>query len=76
MLGYRPARAALHIWTMALLDKGAPPNPIRDYWQKAKADSHRYAYQAARAKLVRLIAGIARSGQPFQYTPSDPEPEP
>jgi transposase len=67
MKGYRPARGALHIWTISLLSQDAPPNPIRDYWQQHKEHGHRYAFQAARGKLVRVLAGIAQSGEPCYW---------
>lgn len=67
MKGYRAARGALHMWCMALLDPKAPPNPVRDFWQQKKAENHPYAFQAARGKLVRILAGIAMSGQPCNW---------
>ncbi len=65
--GYRPARAALHLWTMILLREQAPPNPIRSYFQARKAEGYTYAFQAARGKLVRVLAGIATHGQPCNW---------
>jgi hypothetical protein len=66
--GYRPARGALHLWTMQLLASTAPPNPIRDYWQQKKAEGHKYAFQAARGKLTRVLAALAQSGESCNWS--------
>ena len=67
--GYKPAKAALHIWTLQLLHPTAPANPIRDYWQRLHNRHNRAAVHAARGKLARILNGIARSGTPYHYAP-------
>lgn len=65
--GYKPARRALHLWTMTLLSRNSRPNPIADYFDRQKARNKPHAFQAARGKLVRVLAGIARRGEPCNW---------
>ena len=65
--GYRPAVKQVHIWTMKLLQKSAPPNEVRDFFQRLKARNHPHAMSAARAKLARLISGVSRSPEGYRY---------
>jgi transposase len=67
MAGYKPARAALHLWTMRLLKDANRPNPIADYFDRRKAEGAKYAFPAARSKLARVLAGIARGGEPCRW---------
>jgi hypothetical protein len=67
MAGYKPARHALHLWAMRLMKEKARPNPIADYFDRRKAEGAKYALPAARGKLARILAGIARGGQPCRW---------
>jgi hypothetical protein len=53
--GYRPARAAMHLWTLGLLSPTAKPNRVRDYFE-AKEGRH---MGAAKTKLARILWGRA-----------------
>jgi len=60
--GYRPAKAALHLWTLRLLQKDVPDdNPVKDYFQRLKDRNNPHAIHAARGKLARILSGIARA---------------
>jgi hypothetical protein len=59
--GYRPAMALLHLATMACIGNG--DNVIADYYTRTKD------MPATKAKLVRVLSGIARSGTPYMYNP-------
>ncbi len=61
--GYRPAKAALHLWTIRLLSEDASPqpNPVSTYFKKLKASNNPHAIHAARGKLARILSGIARN---------------
>ena len=62
--GYRAAKSALHLWTMALLNpRMTPANVVRDYYDRLKRENHRYAVHSARGKLVRILHGIAVNGK-------------
>jgi len=62
--GYRPAMGQLHMWTMRLLAPNSPDNPIRDHYNRTQDMA------STKAKLVRVLSGIARSGTPYHYSGS------
>ncbi|MCC6896365.1 MAG: hypothetical protein IT321_26320 [Anaerolineae bacterium] len=62
--GYRPAMGQLHLWAMRLLSPNFGKNPILDYHDRTQDMA------ATKAKLVRILSGIARSGQPYHYSGS------
>jgi hypothetical protein len=59
---YRPAKAALHLWTMRLLKHGQ--NPISDYYKKCGSP---HPFAAARGKLARILHAIAINRQPCRW---------
>ncbi len=60
--GYRPAKAALHLWTERLLSPAAPqPNPISEYFYRLKAENKPFAIHSTRGKLARILSGLARA---------------
>lgn len=71
MFGYKPARRMLHLWAMALLSPNERPNPVSDYNDRLKARNHPHAFQATRAKLLAILSGIARSGEPCRWAKDD-----
>ena len=70
MRGYKPARGAIHLWTVQLLKENNQPNPVAEAFHRAKTNGSQYALAAARGRLVRILAGIARSGQPCRWRKS------
>lgn len=60
--GYRPAKGELHLWAMSLLSKGLRPNPVAAYYDGLVERNHKHALPATRAKLARILSGIARNG--------------
>ncbi len=52
--GYRAARVALHLWTLALLSPSVPETAIRTYFQAG------HSMAAAKNKLARVLWGRAR----------------
>jgi hypothetical protein len=58
--GYRPAMNALFIWTLNLVKPTAPDNPIRRYFNGGEKNGGK-KFTAARAKLARILAAVARS---------------
>lgn len=71
MFGYKPARRELHMWAMRLLNPANRPNPIADYNDRQKMRGHKYAFQATRAKLLAVLGGIARNGEPCRWNRTD-----
>lgn len=65
--GYKPARGAVHLWTTNLLHPNSRPNPIAAYFDRKKAAGDKYAFAAARSKLLRVISGVAISGKPCNW---------
>ncbi len=57
--GYRPAKSALHLWTMSLIRQGE--NPVARYFYEQKKAGKKAAIHSARGKLARVLSGIARS---------------
>lgn len=60
--GYRPAKGELHLWVMGLLKQTMRPNPVAGYYDALVARNHPHAIEATRAKLARILSGIARTG--------------
>lgn len=65
--GYKPAGEALYMWALLLCNPNAKPNPIRDYHQKISSTNKWKPFRATRAKLAKLISGVARSPEGYQY---------
>ena len=66
--GYRPAKSALHLWTLALLNPAVTPrNAVRDLYDRLKRANHRFAVHSARGKLVRILSGMALNGTVYHY---------
>lgn len=62
--GYRPAMGQIHLWVMRLLSPKTPENAVRDHYHRTNDMA------ASKAKLVRVLSGIARTGQPYHYSGS------
>lgn len=58
--GYRPAMKAIHMWTQSLLRAGAPDTPIKAYYAGGEKSGGR-KFSATKAKLVRLLHGVAKN---------------
>jgi|GEM_PF-2495052 hypothetical protein len=54
--GYRPARAAMHLWTLVCLSPNAQDNAIARYFHA----SDKRSLGAAKNKLARVLWGVAR----------------
>jgi transposase len=61
--GFRPAKKLLHLAEMYLIRVG--DNPVADTFAYHKARGEKYAMQKARAKLVNILSGVARTGTPY-----------
>jgi transposase len=61
--GFRPAKRMLYLCEMSLIQAGN--NPVAAVFAHHKARGEKYAMQKARAKLVNILSGIARSGHPY-----------
>lgn len=57
--GFRPAKAALHLWTLRLIQNGQ--NPIAAYFYEQQRLGKKAAIHSARGKLARILSGIARN---------------
>ncbi|MHB1296864.1 MAG: IS110 family transposase [Anaerolineae bacterium] len=68
--GYRPAKAALHLWVLYLLSPSAGDNPVRAYFNTLKERGNRNAVHASRGKLIRTLAGIAKHAEPYRNAPA------
>ncbi len=53
--GFRPARAAVHMWAVALTSPTVAANAVRAYYQAKER-----TFPAARNKLARVLWGVAR----------------
>jgi hypothetical protein len=59
--GYKPAKTALYLWTMAAIRTGKPPTVVAAYERHATAaENRRFNIQAGRAQLVTILWATAR----------------
>ena len=58
--GYRPAMNTLFLWTLSLVRSTAPDNPIKSYFAGGEKQGGK-KFTAARSKLARILAAVARS---------------
>jgi transposase len=61
--GFAPAKAAIHLWAMSLIKQG--DNPIAVAFRRARDAGHTRPLSLAKSKLLNILSGIARSGQPY-----------
>lgn len=61
--GFKPARAAMYLWTLGLIQEGQ--NPIAATFHKHKSAGERNAIYISRAKLAAILSGCARTGKPY-----------
>jgi hypothetical protein len=61
--GYKPAAAALHMWTLRLMSTNAPPNPIKKY----AASRDKFALAASRNKLAKILWICATRKEPCKW---------
>lgn len=61
--GFRPAKRSLHLAMMGMISKR--DNAVAEAFAYYKTRGDKYAMQKARAKLVNILSGIARSGKPY-----------
>jgi len=66
--GYRPAKAALHLWTMNMLSRD---NAVARYFRQQKARKNRYAIHSARGKFSRILSALSRHPEPWADNPSE-----
>lgn len=63
--GYRPAKKALHLWTLRLI--AHKENPIAEYFYEQQRRGKTQAIHSTRGKLARVLSGIARKGVPCNW---------
>lgn len=62
--GYKPAKGALHLWAVKLIQEG--DNPVAREFARLKALHRPYAIHSARGKLCKMLSGMARTGSEFR----------
>lgn len=65
--GYRPAMAMIHMWVQSLIKETAPDNLVRRYFAGGTKLGGR-KYSATKARFLRILHGIAKSGTPYDPT--------
>ncbi len=58
--GYRPAMKAIHMWAQLLVREDAPDNAVKRYFAGGEKAGGR-KFSAAKARLVRVLHGVAKS---------------